>query len=83
LKGQDVIIKVLGTGCSKCKLLTKRLEEIKQNHQLNFQLESVTQLDDIMSYGVMMTPGLVIDEKLKAVGKVPNEQQILNWIQEA
>ncbi len=78
-----MIIKVLGTGCSKCKLLTKRLEEIKQNHQLNFQLESVTQLDDIMSYGVMMTPGLVIDEKLKAVGKVPNEQQILNWIQEA
>lgn len=78
-----MIIKVLGTGCSKCKLLTKRLEEIKQKHQLNFQVESVSQLDDIMSYGVMMTPGLVIDEKLKAVGKVPNEQQILNWIQEA
>ncbi len=76
-----MIIKVLGTGCSKCKLLTKRLEEIKQKHQLNFQVESVSQLDDIMSYGVMMTPGLVIDEKLKAVGKVPNEQQILNWIQ--
>ncbi len=78
-----MIIKVLGTGCSKCKLLTRRLEEIKQKHQLNFELESVTQLDDIMSYGVMMTPGLVINEKLKAVGKVPNEQQILTWIQEA
>ncbi len=78
-----MIIKVLGTGCSKCKLLTKRLEEIKQKHQLNFDLESVTQLDDIMAYGVMMTPGLVINEKLKAVGKVPNEQQILAWIQEA
>ncbi len=78
-----MIVKVLGTGCSKCKLLTKRLEEIKQKHQLNFDLESVTQLDDIMSYGVMMTPGLVINEKLKAVGKVPNEQQIVTWIQEA
>ena len=78
-----MIIKVLGTGCSKCKLLTKRLEELKQKHQLNFDLESVTQLDDIMSYGVMMTPGLVINEKLKAVGKVPSEKQILTWIQEA
>jgi len=78
-----MIIKVLGTGCSKCKLLTKRLEEIKQKHQLTFELESVTQLDDIMAYGVMMTPGLVVNEKLKAVGKVPAEQQILNWIQEA
>ncbi len=78
-----MIIKVLGTGCSKCKLLTKRLEEIKQKHQLNFELESVTQLDNIMAYGVMMTPGLVINEKLKAVGKVPAEKQILTWIQEA
>ena len=75
-------IKVLGTGCSKCKLLTKRLEDIKQKNQLDFDLESVTQLDEILSYGVMMTPGLVINEKLKAVGKVPNEQQILTWIQE-
>ncbi len=78
-----MIIKVLGTGCSKCKLLTKRLEEIKQKHQLDFDLENVTRLDEIMSYGVMMTPGLVINEQLKAVGKVPNEQQILIWIREA
>lgn len=78
-----MIIKVLGSGCSKCKLLKKKLEGLKSNHSLNFELQEVTQLDDIMSYGVMMTPGLVINEKLKAVGKVPNEQQILSWIQEA
>ena len=78
-----MIIKVLGTGCTKCRLLKQRLTELKEKHNLHFEIHDVSQLDDIMSYGVMMTPGLVINEKLKAVGKVPNEQQILNWIQEA
>ena len=74
-------IKVLGTGCSKCKLLTRRLTVLQQEHDLEFSLESVTQIDDIMSYGVMMTPGLVIDEQLKSVGRVPSDSQLLSWIQ--
>jgi len=75
-------IKVLGTGCSKCKLLTRRLTTLQEELQLDFSLESVTQIDDIMSYGVMMTPGLVIDEQLKSVGRVPSDSQLLTWIQE-
>jgi len=75
-----MIVKVLGAGCSKCKLLVKRLEEIKQQNQLDFDLEYITQLEDIMSYGIMMTPGLIINDELKTVGKVPSDSQLLDWI---
>ena len=77
-----MIIKVLGTGCTKCKKLTKTLEEMKENRKLNFELQSITQLDEIMAYGVMMTPGLVINEKLKVVGRVPKQTEILTWIEQ-
>jgi small redox-active disulfide protein 2 len=77
-----MIVKVLGTGCTKCKTLKQKLEYLKDEHQLHFDVEQVTQLDEIMKYGVMMTPGLVINEKLKSVGKVPNDEDILKWIKE-
>jgi len=76
-----MIVKVLGAGCSKCKLLVKRLEEIKQQHELDYDIEYITQLDEIMSYGIMMTPGLIINDELKTVGKVPSDSQLLEWIQ--
>ncbi len=76
-------VKVLGTGCAKCKALEQRLINLKEKHQLNFELEKVTQLDDIMNYGVMMTPGLVINEKVMSSGKVPKDEEILKWIREA
>lgn len=78
-----MIIKVLGTGCTKCKLLEQRLVKIKAKHQLNFEIEKVTQLNNIMNYGVMMTPGLVINEKIVSVGKVPKDDELLKWIKEA
>ena len=77
-----MIIKVLGTGCTKCNLLEQKLIELKSKNQLEFEIEKVTQLNEIMNYGVMMTPGLVINEKLKAVGKIPNDEDILKWIKE-
>ena len=76
-------IKVLGTGCPKCKTLAKRLLDLKTKHQLNIEIEKVSQLNDIMVYGVMMTPGLVINENLVCVGKVPSEDELLNWIRKA
>jgi small redox-active disulfide protein 2 len=77
-----MIVKVLGTGCPKCKTLEKRLLDLKAKYQLDVDIEKVTQLSDIMAYGVMMTPGLVINEKLKSVGKVPQEDELLKWIRE-
>ena len=78
-----MIVKVLGTGCAKCKALENRLITLKEKHHLDFELGKVTQLNDIMVYGVMMTPGLVINEVVKASGKIPDDTQILNWIKEA
>ncbi len=75
-----MIIKILGTGCTKCKTLERRIIALKEQHELDIQIEKVTQLEDIMNYGVMMTPGLVIDEKVISSGKVPKDKEILNWI---
>jgi small redox-active disulfide protein 2 len=77
-----MIVKVLGTGCTKCKLLEQRLQDLKANYHLDIEIEKVTQLSDIMAYGVMMTPGLVINEKLKSMGKVPREDELIKWIRE-
>ena len=74
-----MIVKVLGTGCTKCKTLENRLLDLKAKYQLDIDIEKVSQLNDIMAYGVMMTPGLVINEKLKSVGKVPKDNEILKW----
>ena len=78
-----MIVKVLGSGCTKCKTLEQKLSDLKSKHQLDIEVEKVTQLDDIISYGVMMTPGLVINEKVVSSGKLPQDDEILKWIQEA
>ena len=77
-----MVIKVLGTGCTKCKTLEQRLIALKEKHQLEFRLEKITKLNDIMAHGVMMTPGLVINEKVISSGKVPKDEEILKWIKE-
>ena len=78
-----MIVKVLGSGCTKCKTLEQRLNDLKAKHSLNIDIEKVTQLDDIIAYGVMMPPGLVINEKIISVGKVPKDEELLEWIKEA
>ncbi len=78
-----MVVKVLGTGCPKCNALEKKVKEVAQKNNLDIQVEKVTNLDKIMAYGVMMTPGLVIDEKVKSSGKIPKDNQILKWLQEA
>jgi len=66
-------IKILRTGCTKCKTLEQRIIALKEKHQLDVQIEKVTQLEDKMTYGVMMTWGLVINEKVISSGKVPKD----------
>ena len=75
-------IKILGAGCTKCKLLEQKLLQLKEAHQLDFEIDKVTQLNDIMAYGVMMTPGLVINEQVKSYGKIPKDEEIIKWIKE-
>ncbi len=65
-----MIIKVLGSGCSKCKKLEENVHKAIADKGIAATVEKVTDLKDIMSYGVMMTPALVIDEKVVSTGKL-------------
>ena len=76
-------VKVLGAGCSKCKVLEQRLLALKRDHGLDFDLVRVTDLNEKLSYGIMMTPGLLINGKLRSVGTVPKDAQLLQWLREA
>jgi small redox-active disulfide protein 2 len=73
-------IKVLGTGCAKCKKLYALAEQAIARAGVEAELTKVEKIDDIMSYGVMMTPALVIDDEVKSTGKIPREQDIVDWI---
>ncbi len=73
-------IRVLGSGCVKCKTLEARIRHLAAKHQLPIEVERVTDLQEIMSYKIMMTPGLVIDGELKSAGVIPKEEQLLKWM---
>jgi small redox-active disulfide protein 2 len=73
-------IKVLGTGCMKCKKLFNEVEKALAVSSVDADLEKVENIDDIMKYGVMMTPALVIDEEVKCSGKIPKNAEIVSWI---
>ena len=64
-------IKVLGTGCPKCKKLEEVTRLVAEDMKIEFNLEKVTDLNEIMDFGVMMTPALVVDGELKVAGKIP------------
>ncbi len=64
-------IQVLGTGCAKCKLLAEQTERAVQERGFDAEVEKVTEINEILDFGVMMTPALVIDGEVKVVGKVP------------
>ena len=73
-------IKVLGTGCAKCKKLYAEAEKAVSASGVSAELEKVEKLDDIMKYGVMMTPALVIDDEVKSSGRIPQSAEIGKWI---
>lgn len=64
-------IQILGTGCPKCEKLAKVAEQAARELGIEYKLEKVTDLNSIMSFGVMLTPALVIDGEVKVSGKVP------------
>ena len=64
-------IQVLGTGCAKCKLLAEQTERAVRELGLAAEVEKVTEINEILDFGVMMTPALVIDGEVKVTGKVP------------
>jgi small redox-active disulfide protein 2 len=73
-------IQVLGAGCAKCKTLEERIRQLVVKHQLSIDIEKVTDLKEIMKYGIMMTPGLVINGVVKSSGSIPKDDQLLAWM---
>lgn len=73
-------IKVLGTGCANCKNTLKLIETAAKEKGVEIQLEKVEQLQDIMAYGVMSTPGVVVDGKVVHAGGVPSRDKINGWL---
>lgn len=69
-------LQILGTGCAKCNALTQATEQAAQTLGLPYELEKVTDLKQIMAFGVMQTPALVVDGKVKLAGKVPSADEI-------
>jgi small redox-active disulfide protein 2 len=65
-------IKILGTGCPKCEKLAEQTKTAAEELGIEYEMTKVTKINDIMSYGVMMTPGLVVDGEVKASGKIPD-----------
>ncbi len=77
-----VSIKILGSGCPKCKTLHTRVQELVAQNNLTATVTKVEDIMEIMKYGVLSTPGLVVNEKVKSVGSVPKDEQLLTWINE-
>lgn len=78
-----MVIKILGPGCPKCNELDKRVHEVLKEMSVDAQVEHVTDIKKIMDYPVILTPGLVIDEKLVFSGRVPTRKEIGQFITNA
>ena len=69
-------IQILGTGCPKCKKLAENAEAAAKELGIEFEIEKVTDINEIMKFGVMMTPALAVDGEVKVVGKVLSQDEI-------
>jgi len=73
-------VQILGSGCAKCKKLEERVRQLVAKHQLPVEVEKVTDLQEMVKYGIMMTPGLVVDGVVKSAGSIPKNDQLLAWM---
>ena len=74
-------IQVLGTGCPKCRKMAEVAEDAALDLGIEYELEKVTDLNEIMSFGVMMTPALAVNGTVKVAGKVPSKRQMIEYIE--
>ena len=74
-------IKVLGTGCTNCKTTSKMIQEIADRLEIAINLEKVEDIQSIVSYGIMSTPGVVIDDVVVHAGGLPSQADVEQWLQ--
>lgn len=75
-----MIIKVLGSGCSSCRKLEANTKKAVEELGIEATIEKVEDLKQILGYGVMKTPALVVDEKVKAMGRIPTVEEIKKYL---
>ena len=73
-------IQVLGTGCPKCKKLAESADAAAEEMGIDYELVKVTDINEIMGFGVMMTPALAVDGQVKVTGKVPSVDEIKSYL---
>jgi small redox-active disulfide protein 2 len=76
-------IKILGSGCANCKRLEQITSKVVSDLAVEAEVIKVTDYNDIMSYNVLSTPGLVIEEKVVSSGRVPSPAEVTTWIANA
>ena len=72
-------VKVLGSGCANCSNTITQIEQVAQEKGVTISLSKVQDMKDIISYGVMSTPAVVIDGKVVHAGGIPNREKIESW----
>ncbi|MCA6061652.1 thioredoxin family protein [Thalassolituus sp. ST750PaO-4] len=75
------IVKVLGSGCSKCEKVAQSISAIAAEKQIEIELIKETSPEAMMNYGVMRTPAVVVDEQLVHSGSIPHREDIESWLQ--
>jgi small redox-active disulfide protein 2 len=75
-----VSVKILGTGCKKCQTLETKVRDLITQNNLDATVEKVTDINKMIDYGIMMTPGLIINEEIKSIGIIPKDDQLIKWI---
>ena len=78
-----ISVKVLGTGCKKCQNLENKVRELVAINNIDANVEKVTDIQEMVNYGIMTTPGLIINEKVKSFGIIPKDDQLISWLKEA
>lgn len=76
-----MVIKILGKGCAKCKHLEELTHQVLADLGMDVEIVKVTDMDEIMEYDILSTPGLVIDENVVSSGRVPRREEIREWLQ--
>ncbi|HHY05644.1 MAG TPA: thioredoxin family protein [Clostridia bacterium] len=74
-------IKIVGTGCAKCRKLEELVREVVEELQINAEIGKISEIKEIVKTGILLTPGLIIDGEVKISGKLPAKEEIAEIIQ--
>ncbi|WP_147678004.1 thioredoxin family protein [Algibacter pacificus] len=74
------VIKILGTGCPKCKTMTSLVQDVVSENNIDASIEKVEDIEEIMKFNVMSTPALVIDNVITIKGRIPSKDEVLSLL---